>query len=105
MVFAMANNRLSSPLGTPLSEKKLFLFDIDGTLAVGDTLFEGSRALLDHIASIGGKSYYITNNSTKSGDDYVKRFREVFGLDSTQDLFITSGYMTIQFLKKNFFVI
>ena len=46
-----------------LKEKKLFLFDIDGTLALGDTLFEGSRDLLDHIASIGGKAYYITNNS------------------------------------------
>ncbi|MBQ7360076.1 MAG: HAD-IIA family hydrolase [Lachnospiraceae bacterium] len=98
----MKNNRLSNPLGTPLTAKKLFLFDIDGTLAVGDTLFEGSRQLLDHIKAIGGKSYFITNNSTKSGDDYVKRFREVFGLESTKDLFITSGYMTIEFLKEHF---
>ena len=85
-----------------ISDKKLFLFDIDGTLAVGDTLFEGSRRLLEHIQEIGGKSYFITNNSTKSGADYVKRFREVFGLETTQDLFITSGYMTIRFLQKHF---
>ena len=32
-----------------LSQKKLFLFDIDGTLGVGDTLFEGSRELLQDI--------------------------------------------------------
>ena len=32
-----------------LKQKKLFLFDIDGTLAVGDTLYEGSAELLDHI--------------------------------------------------------
>lgn len=40
-----------------LKQKKLFLFDIDGTLAVGDTLYEGSAELLDHIRSIGGKAY------------------------------------------------
>jgi len=48
-----------------LKNKKLFLFDIDGTLAVGDTLYEGSAELLDYLDSIGGKSYFITNNSTR----------------------------------------
>ena len=54
-----------------LHEKKLFLFDIDGTIAVGNTLYEGSRELLAYIERIGGRAYYITNNSTKSGRDYV----------------------------------
>lgn len=85
-----------------LSEKKLFLFDIDGTIAVGDTLFEGSRQLLDYIASINGKAYYITNNSTKSNMDYVTKFKKSFNLDTTENLFITSGYMTIRFLKENY---
>lgn len=85
-----------------LSEKKLFLFDIDGTIAVGDTLFEGSRELLDYIRSIGGKAYYITNNSTKSNMDYVTKFKNAFRLDTTEDLFVTSGYMTIRFLKENY---
>lgn len=85
-----------------LKNKKLFLFDIDGTLAIGDTLYEGSADLLAHIERIGGKAYYITNNSTKSGLDYVKKFREAFHLKTTEDLFITSGYMTIQFLLKNY---
>ena len=85
-----------------LKQKKLFLFDIDGTIAVGDTLYDGSAELLQYIESIGGKAYYITNNSTKSGQDYVKKFRTAFGLETTEDLFITSGYLTIRFLKKHF---
>ncbi|MBQ8822857.1 MAG: HAD-IIA family hydrolase [Lachnospiraceae bacterium] len=85
-----------------LSEKKLFLFDIDGTIAVGETLFEGSRELLDYIHSIGGKAYYITNNSTKSNMDYVAKFKNAFALDTTEDLFVTSGYMTIRFLQENY---
>lgn len=85
-----------------LSEKKLFLFDIDGTIAVGDTLFEGSRELLAYIDSIGGRAYYITNNSTKSNMDYVTKFKEAFDLSTTEDLFVTSGYMTIRFLKEHY---
>ncbi len=85
-----------------LKRKKLFLFDIDGTLAVGDTLYEGSAQLLSHISRIGGKAFYITNNSTKSAGDYVEKFRRAFGLETREEQFITSGYMTIRFLKEHF---
>lgn len=85
-----------------LKNKKLFLFDIDGTLAVGDTLYEGSAELLDYIQKIGGKAYFITNNSTRSGADYVQKFRNAFHLETTEDQFITSGYMTIKFLLENY---
>lgn len=88
---------------TMLKDKKLFLFDIDGTIAIGDTLYEGSRELLDYIESIGGKAYYITNNSTKSNEDYVKKFETSFGLKSTENQFITSGYMTKSFLRDNYY--
>lgn len=85
-----------------LKKKKLFLFDIDGTLAVGDTLYEGSARLLEYIKSIGGKAYFITNNSTKSGEDYVEKFRTAFHLETTTEQFITSGYMTLRFLKEQY---
>ena len=85
-----------------LKNKKLFLFDIDGTIAVGDTLYGGSRELLSYIESVGGKAYYITNNSTKSNEDYVRKFEKSFGLKTTENQFITSGYMTKCFLKENY---
>ena len=85
-----------------LKQKKLFLFDIDGTLAVGDTLYDGSAELLHYIEEIGGKAYYITNNSTRSGRDYVEKFRRAFRLETTEDQFITSGYMALRFLRENY---
>ncbi len=85
-----------------LQKKKLFLFDIDGTLAVGDTLYDGSAELLQFIEKKGGKAYYITNNSTRSGQDYVEKFRRAFRLETTQDQFITSGYMTLRFLQEQY---
>ena len=94
--------RNDRPSMQALAGKKLFLFDIDGTIAVGDTLYDGSRDLLEHIENIGGKAYYITNNSTMSGADYVAKFRRAFHLETTEDQFITSGYMTIKFLLENY---
>lgn len=85
-----------------LTKKRLFLFDIDGTIAVGDTLYDGSRQLLEYIQGIGGKAYFITNNSTRSQKDYVEKFRDSFGLETTEDLFITSGFMTVRFLSEHF---
>lgn len=85
-----------------LQDKKLFLFDIDGTIAVGDTLYEGSKELISHIQSIGGSSYYITNNSTKSGKDYVDKFKNCFEIESTENQFVTSGFMTINFLLEDY---
>ncbi len=87
---------------TSLHNKKLFLFDIDGTIAIENDLLDGTRELLEYITSIGGKAYYITNNSTKSAEDYVEKFQNTFHLDVTKDRFITSGYMMLQFLKKNY---
>ncbi|WP_394921283.1 HAD-IIA family hydrolase [uncultured Robinsoniella sp.] len=84
-----------------LSKKKLFLFDIDGSLSVGDTLFDGSRELLEYIEKIGGRAYYITNNSTKSNGDYVEKFAR-WNLTTEEEQFVTSGYMAIRYLKENF---
>lgn len=85
-----------------LADKKLFLFDIDGTIAVGSTLFDGSAELLSYIGAIGGKACYITNNSTKSNADYVTKFKDSFGITASEDQFVTSGYMTTRFLKEHF---
>lgn len=85
-----------------LSEKKLFLFDVDGTLAIGDELFSGSRELLADIAASGGQSCFITNNSTRSREDYVIRFREVFGLDTTPEQFVTAAYVSALELRKQY---
>lgn len=85
-----------------LSQKKLFLFDIDGTIAVGNELYEGSAKLLSYIEKIGGSAYFITNNSTKSGKDYVKKFADFFHVNTTEEQFITSATLTLRFLREHF---
>ncbi len=84
-----------------LQEKKYFLFDIDGTLAVDDTLFADTRILLDYIDAIGGRSFYITNNSIKSRKDYVDKFAR-WGIETDEDQFMTASYATCRYLKEQY---
>lgn len=84
-----------------LKKKKLFLFDIDGTIALGNELLPGTRELLDYITGIGGKALYITNNSTKSRKDYVKKF-EKWNLLVPEEHFVTAAYAACLYLKEHY---
>lgn len=80
-----------------LKKKRAFLFDIDGTLSVGNTLFDGSKDLLDYIEKIGGKAYFITNNSTSSTGDYIEKFAR-WGIETDASQFVTAGNISIDYL-------
>ncbi len=86
----------------PLAEKKLFLFDMDGTIYLGNNLFEGVRELLDEITARGGRYVFITNNSSRSVVDYVAKLHRL-GLDFvTEEHFFTSTQAAILLLGAKF---
>lgn len=84
-----------------LKNKKYFLFDIDGTLAVDDTLYEGSYDLIKYIKKINGRAFYITNNSVKCRKDYMEKFAR-WGIDTDEDQFMTASYATCCYLKEHY---
>lgn len=81
-----------------LSNKKLFLFDIDGVIKVGDVLIDGAIDLFNYINSIGGKSIFITNNSTKGCKAYVDYFTNL-GFSVDESNFITALSVSVSYLK------
>ncbi len=76
----------------------LFLFDMDGTLYLGDQLYEFTKELLEKIKASGKRYLFMTNNSSKSVVDYVKKL-EKLGIEATEDDFITSSQATAYYLK------
>ena len=79
---------------------KLYLFDMDGTLYLGDRLYDFTRELLAEIRRTGGRYLFMTNNSSKSVADYVKKL-EKLGICATREDFITSSQATVYYLKTN----
>lgn len=84
-----------------LKQKKLFLFDMDGTLYLGDRLYDFTNDLLDEIKKNGGKYMFMTNNSSKSVNDYIKKLNRL-GVKAEYDDFITSSQATAYYLNKHY---
>ncbi len=83
-----------------IKDIKLFLFDMDGTLYIGDRLFDFTKELLDTIKKSGKKYLFMTNNSSKSVIDYVKKLDKL-GIKADKNDFITSSQATALYLKQN----
>lgn len=81
-----------------LRNYNLFLFDMDGTLYLGDQLYDFTKELLAAIRAKGKRYLFMTNNSSKSVLDYVKKL-EKLGIEATEEDFITSSQATAYYLK------
>lgn len=58
---------------TKLSEKRLFLLDMDGTIYLSQTLFDGTLDFLRHVRERGGRYLFLTNNSSRGTDAYIEK--------------------------------
>lgn len=85
---------------TKLKDIKLFLFDMDGTLYLGDRLFDFTKDLLSKIRQNNAKYLFMTNNSSKSVSAYVEKLKR-FGISACYDDFMTSSQATVYYLKNN----
>ncbi len=83
-----------------IRDLKLFLFDMDGTLYIGDRLFDFTTELLSAIKSRGARYMFMTNNSSKSVADYIKKLSKL-GIEAKEDEFITSSQATAFYLKNH----
>lgn len=83
-----------------IQKLKLYLFDMDGTLYLGDRLFDFTIELLDTIRKTGGTYLFMTNNSSKSVNDYVKKLDKL-GIKATKEDFMTSSQATAYYLHKH----
>ena len=83
-----------------LRNKKLFLFDMDGTLYLGDRLFSFTKELLNTIRAMGGRYLFMTNNSSKSVSAYVSKLARL-GIRATEEDFLTSSQATAYYLMQH----
>jgi len=85
---------------TELKRKKVFFFDLDGTLYLGNKLFDGVIEVLEALKEQGKRYFFLSNNSSKSTSDYLKKLNKL-NLNATRENIILSQHPTISYLKKN----
>ena len=79
---------------------ELFLFDMDGTLYLGDEVYDGAIALMEDLPRLGKKYIYLTNNSSRAGTDYITRLRRL-GFPCEAENVFTSGMATGLYLQQH----
>ena len=85
----------------PLKKKRLYLLDMDGTIYNENQIFDGTLEFLEEIKRRGGEYIFITNNSSKSVEDYVKKVRDM-GIQADVENFYTSSQATAMYLQENY---
>ncbi|GAQ83287.1 2-phosphoglycolate phosphatase [Klebsormidium nitens] len=77
---------------------KTFIFDCDGVIWKGESLIDGVPETLDKLRAAGKKLIFVTNNSTKSRKQYMKKFTDL-GLSVTEEEIFASSFAAAAYLK------
>ena len=84
-----------------LGGKRLWLLDMDGTIYMENRIFDGTLELLTAIRDRGGRYVFITNNSSKSVTDYLKKVRDM-GIPAGEEDFFTSAQAAVLLLQERY---
>lgn len=83
-----------------LKNKKLFIFDMDGTIYLGDRVFPEAVQFIKRLRSEGKRVLFFTNNASRAPKTYFDRLTRL-GFEPSQEEIMTSGDVTIEFLKRH----
>ncbi|MEX1308147.1 MAG: HAD-IIA family hydrolase [Eubacteriales bacterium] len=79
---------------------KAFVFDMDGTLWLGNKRIKGAKEIISFLAEKTFAFYFFTNNSSKNPKEYVNKLKRM-GLGAFNiDRIMTSGDVTAAYIKK-----
>lgn len=75
--------------------------DMDGTIYLGSQLFPWTKGFLQKLTDNGIGYSFLTNNPTRSLDDYVKKLHGM-GIEATREEVYTTAVATIDYIKTHF---
>lgn len=79
---------------------KLFVLDMDGTIYLGDRVFEDALWFVRTMKSHGIKIAYFTNNASRNPKVYYERLTKM-GFAPSEEEIVTAGDVTAEFLLQN----
>jgi len=91
---------VSSSLTEQFQRFDNFIFDCDGVLWNANVPIEGSIATVKRLREMGKKTKFVTNNSIKSRESYLKKF-EALGLPVAKEDIVTTSWTAVHYLTSN----
>ena len=83
-----------------IKEKKLFIFDMDGTIYLGHNVFDFAVNFIDDLRKNGKKILFFTNNASHTTEFYLSKLTKL-GFSPKKEEIMTSGDVTAEFLKRH----
>lgn len=83
-----------------LNNKKLYIFDMDGTIYLGNKVFPFAIRFIKNLRKNGKKVLFFTNNASHSPSFYLEKLTRL-GFEPTPDEIMTSGDVTAEFLLRH----
>ncbi len=85
--------------GELLRSKKLFIFDMDGTIYLGGNPFPFAIDFIKKLRRNGKRVLFFTNNASHSPEFYLNKLTRL-GFEPTPDEILSSGNVTAAFLTR-----
>ena len=83
-----------------LKEIDAVFLDLDGTIYLGGELIEGALDFLARCDEKGVKRYFLSNNSSRSVKQYVKKL-QAFGIPAEEEDVLLSTHDLLSWLSAN----
>jgi HAD superfamily hydrolase (TIGR01450 family) len=81
-----------------LENKHVVFMDLDGTIYLGENLIAGADQFTDYLKKKGIHHYFLSNNSSRSKADYVKKLSRL-GIQTDVEHILLSTDGVIEFLQ------
>ena len=85
-------------INSDLENINAIFLDLDGTIYMGDNLIKGAIDFLNRIEERGIKRFFLSNNSSKSVDQYLLKL-EKMGIPATKEEILLSTHDLLSWLK------
>ena len=83
-----------------IENKKLYIFDMDGTIYLGGRVFDFAIKFINNLRKSGRQVLFFTNNASHTTDFYYKKL-ECLGFSPSTGEIMTSRDVTIEYLKNH----
>ncbi|KAK8438809.1 4-nitrophenylphosphatase [Candidozyma auris] len=78
-----------------------FLFDCDGVIWLGPDIIPGAAELIEHLTKMNKSYAFVTNNSSVSRENYMKKFEKLGIPNVAKNLIFPSCYAAALILKRD----